>query len=144
MAELEGIDYKETGVKLDTSISTMEQAIELYDKLKCIADQTPYNYSVYWKLVLFDYYQFGKVNGLNSTVFSRVSFYLGYGDVRSCYDYTLKKCRIILGGLILAKKSINAGVFPEMKNLWRLNQSYSDTLQFGQYVAEVFHAVGSR
>lgn len=141
LADVNGLNYTELDEILDRSITAMEKTVESYGSLKDRAERTPYNYDVYWKLLFFEYRSFQREKGLNPTVFSRTSYFLGYGDVRGCYGETLKKSQIILEQLKIIKRLIDSRQFPVISDLWRVNQQYSETLLFGQYVAEVFSEI---
>lgn len=141
LSEIESIEDSQLLSILDRSITAMEKAEYFYNQLKRTADYTPYNYEIYWTLVCFNYSEFQYRNGLNRDVFTRVSGYLRYGDVRGCYGQILGNCRHILANLKTVKSSIEYGNNRRLTDLWRLNQTYSESLLFGQYIAEIFFEI---
>jgi len=144
LSEIQTISTTQLNSLLDKSLKAMENAENIYYELMGKAERTPYNRDVYWRLICFDYTDFQYSRGLNRDVFSRVSYYLRYGDVRGCYRYNLSCCREILDTLYRVKELILSGNTRSVDEVWRLNQKYSEALLFGQYVAEVFYRVTGR
>jgi hypothetical protein len=138
ISELNGVDYSELQYIINSAIKNMVNAKETYINLISIAKVTPYNPSIIEKLQLFDYPGFQKEKKLNSEIFKQVEVFLSKGDVTGVYNHLKSEMDSILEKLYEIKSDIDLNNFPEITALWRVNQKYSETMLFGQYVAEVF------
>jgi hypothetical protein len=135
----QGMSYEELGKILDSALSSMNTAIDTYANLKQAADRTPYNPFVIASLKSFNYASFQEEQGLDANVFSEVKMYLVNGDIRGVYVKVLSDAEKIRGLLLTVKASIDEGQFPELNDVWNLNQTFSRALCFGQYVSMVFY-----
>ncbi|UCH97953.1 MAG: hypothetical protein JSV88_14155, partial [Candidatus Aminicenantes bacterium] len=71
-------------------------------------------------------------------IFKDLETYLKKGDIRGMYSRECIEISKILALLYKVKIFLDAGQFPDLEDLWRLNQAYAQSLLFGQYAAEVF------
>lgn len=141
LSEITGPDFKALQDNLDAAITSLEKAAYTYRQLKEQAALTPYNQTVINRLILFDYQIFQEKKDLNSIIFSQVWHFLAAGDVRGIYNQFYNKADQILDALYMLKEQVDAGVMPDVSNVWRLNQQYAEFKLFGQYVAEVFYSL---
>ncbi len=141
MSEINGIDYNELREILYKTIEDMEKAREAYYNLKIKADNTPYEENVIEQLGAFDYDGFQEANGLIPFIFEKVKGYLSKGDVRGVYANGLSNTETILEKLYTVKESVDADQFPDIKDLWRISQFYSENQGFGQYTSEIFRTI---
>lgn len=141
LSELKGIDYTELKILIDRAISNIEQATDMYRNLYNIALTTPYNSSMIDKLKTFDFVSFEKEKRLTSSVFKKVAIYLAIGDVNGMYNRLILECENILSRMKSIKEAIDTETFPEISDLWRLNQNFSELSLFGQFNAEVFNRI---
>jgi hypothetical protein len=116
-------------------------ARDLYWMLTVTANYTPYNQDVIDKLAVFDYRGFQTRHELNATIFAEVENFLKNGDIRGFYARMLADAEALSERLHGIKAGTDAGQFPEIYDLWRLNQEFSQSLLLGQYAAEVFFQV---
>jgi hypothetical protein len=144
MEEINGIDYAELQQVINNAVVHMENAREKYNDLTQFADSTPYDQPTITALMGFDYASFQESKGLNSVIFNKVKSYLSGGDVRGLYHQLLADTQAILDQLTLIKSDVDAEVIPENSDLWQVNQSYCETLLFGQYAAEIFYDVAGK
>jgi hypothetical protein len=71
-------------------------------------------------------------------IFIKVQGFLAKGDVTGAY-ITLKASKdAIIAQLYVIKATLDSNLFPDTNLLYRVNQAYSETMLFGQYVAQVF------
>ena len=119
----------------------MEKARANYWQLKKLAMITPYNQEVIYKLVNFDYDAFQKENLLFQSVFSKVKNFLAAGDVTGVFNEFYLYTGHILDLMYNLKKDIDAGIFPDISTVWRVNQKYSEFKLYGQYTAQVFYSL---
>ncbi len=141
LSDVNGVSFNELRGILYKAIEDMEKAREAYYNLKIKADNTPYKQHVIDALLAFDYDGFREANGLIPSIFERVKGYLSKGDVRGIYTDVLSRMETILEKLYAVKESVDADQFPEIKNLWRINQFYSESLFTGQYTSEIFRTI---
>jgi hypothetical protein len=132
------LNYTELSQLLDTALGNMKQARDTYKRLQETAEVTPYNPVVIEELKNFDYDRYCENNGLNKEIFTGVKSYLIDGRVTEIYGKLLADMDAMLYLLKLIKKNIDSNLFPPVKSVRKLNQTYSTALLFGQYVADVF------
>lgn len=141
LSELYGPDYPVMQTPVKDALENMQKAGETYKSLIAAAKETPYNPEVITKLMMFDYENFRETNGLNKDIFYRVKKYLVKGDVTGLYVLLKADMDDIIHGLQAVKAILDAGTLPGISLLWRLNQTYSESLLTGQYIAEVFKSL---
>lgn len=139
MSDLEGVDIPALETQVNEAIGTLQQARDTYAALLTKARNTRYNQDMIKKLTSFNYTSFKNEKGLNSPIFNDVKYFLSRGDVIGIYAEVLAKVDMILADLNAAKNVLYANTFPTNTAMWRLNQRFSETQLFGQYVAEVFY-----
>jgi hypothetical protein len=137
----EGLKTDELKLLVDHALKNMEAAREAYDNLTRAADNTPYNPAIIEKLKAFDYDTFQKANGLNPETFASVKAYLGNGEIRKLYYDFSSTIDEIAGLLKQVKVQIDAGNFTPVKEIWKLNGLFSESLLFGQYVSQVLYTI---
>lgn len=138
MSDLNGVDYNELRTILNRAIENMEKAKSIYTSLVQTASNTTYRQSFIDGLKAFDYTGYQKKCNLNGVMFKEVKAYLYKGNVTGVFARIHGRTGKILDSLYAVKKYIDADTFPVIPNLWRINQTYGETLLFGQYAAEVF------
>lgn len=141
MSEVYGLHYEEAQTIINSAIDRLENAKTAYLGLKTLAAVTPYNPDVINLLVTFDYKSFQKEKGLNPYIFNQVETFLSKGDIRGVYDKLYEDVDTILGKLYNVKYSLDKNEFPVIEELWRINQFYSESIAFGQGIAEVFYGI---
>jgi ABC-type multidrug transport system fused ATPase/permease subunit len=141
MSDLNRVDYNDLRGTLYSAIEKMEGAKEAYTFLKQSAEITPYNQEKINRLISFDYTGFQETEAINSTICKDVDLYLKAGDITGLFGRTLSDMETILEMLYQVKMTIDNDQLPENSPLWKLNRKYSETMQDGQYAAEIFYAV---
>jgi hypothetical protein len=141
MSDIDGTDYSELQEILGGAIENMTLAKKAYQQLITAAGTSAYNPVIINRLLTFDYQGFQEEKGLIADVFYDVKKYLEKGDVRGVYAGLSEGCEDILNKLSELKGTVEAGNFPPVDNLWRLNQQCSKTILFGQYAAEVLFRI---
>jgi hypothetical protein len=141
LQNLSGIDYNEWQQILDTAIDNIKNAKESFLKLIQKAEITPYNKDVVSKLISFGYDEFMEKNCLNNEIFKKVEYYLSAGDIIGNYKLAYNSICTIEEMLNSIKNELLLNKIPELYNLWKLNEIFSETLIYGQYVARVFYAI---
>jgi hypothetical protein len=136
-----GLNYPELSQILDSALVNMQQAMDTYKLLKETADITPYNPEVIEVLKNFNYDLYCETNGLNNEIFTGVKSYLVKGQVTEIYGKLLSDMEIMIDLLQKVTKNIDKNQFPPVKTVRQLNQVYSISLLFGQYVADVFESL---
>lgn len=141
MSELYGMDCPEFHYILFKTILNMEHARVTYGNLCSVAEVTPYKQDVIETLRNFDYTGFMEKNRLNPYIFRDVEGFLSNGDITGFYKRLYTDVSAILGRLYKLRESIYSGAFPDISEMWRLNQDFSQSILLGQYVAQVFFAI---
>lgn len=141
MSELQAVNIDEIKIQVNNALTKMEEANAAYINMKGIADVTEYNPCVIWALQHFNYNNFMRYNNLNRPIFKEMQGYLQFGDVRGAYARMVSDTAAIADILYKIKADVDAGQMPEGSYLWEVNQAYSETLLFGQYMAAVFIAI---
>jgi hypothetical protein len=138
LAELSGIDFSEMQALINSSLGNMELANEAYINLKIKAEYSTYNEEIIAKLKSFPYEQYRRTYGLYKSTFKELEDYLRVGDVRGAYAEMQANTENLLVILNQVKNSVDSSQFPDIPSLWKLNQSYSESMLFGQYMAGIF------
>lgn len=141
LSEINGVNYDELNGIIDDAIAKMDSAQYTYYVLKVVAAETPYNQSVIERLKSFDYDEFFYGRDLNPVVFNKVKEYLYNGDITGAYCEMLSNKSLLLEKLLFVKSFVAKGSIPPISELWSLNQLYSNSLLFGQYIAMIFSSV---
>jgi len=139
MSELNGPDYGKMRETLYSMIEDMERARDTYYIVHSLMQSTPYKQSVIERLKAFDYDGFRETSGLSSVVFERVKEYLECGDVRGVYAAVHKNTGNILDQLYVLKDILEADKLPHISQVWRLNQTFTETVLFGSYFSQVMY-----
>lgn len=140
-SEVSGADFEALKGAIDQAIINMERARTIYYQLKSTAEVTPYDQVIISKLIEFDYSKLQKQKGLIESIFNEVVIILCQGDVRGIYQKFHSNTELLLEKMVTIKKEIDDTVFPNLETLWRLNQIFSESKMFSQYVAEVFYSL---
>jgi len=119
----------------------MESANEIYYQMLDVTKSLKYDTDILNKLHTFDYEGFLAEQGLNSTVFDKVTTLLREGDVRGCYNFIYNKTLDMKSRLTAIITDVSINMIPDIPSCWRLNQTFQETLLFGQYITEVFYAL---
>jgi hypothetical protein len=141
LEEINGIEYNELRPIINSAVWNMQNAMATYLALTQIADSTPYNQAVITDLINFDYFSFRESKELNSVITDQVKNYLSGGDIRGLYQELFSDSQTILDMLTMVKTIVDADGVPGTTDLWVINHSYSQTLLFGQYAAEIFYDI---
>jgi len=141
MSELEGVDYSILTIPVNCALMNMEKANVAYWNLKQLADIAEYDESVIFQLKQFNYSVFMRTHKLNRDIFKKLEDFMRMGDIRGAYHEMLKDTDAILDILSAIKLDVDAQRFPSISSLWGLNQAYSESLLFGQYMAAIFSEI---
>lgn len=124
---------------IGSAIRDLEDSKTAYSNLCRLAADSPYDIAIIKRLKHFNYQSyFSSETGLNPTVFKHLTNFLKKGDVRGIYNEMLQDVSLILEKLKFLEIGINASGLPDITQLWKLNQMYSNALLFGQYTAQIF------
>jgi hypothetical protein len=141
LSETRGFNQAEFKDLVSRALESMTQAHAHYVSLKQAADLTPYNMTINAVLKSFDYDAFQEEHGLRTDMFAVVKKYLKQGNIRGIYGETITRTAALLEILANLKAQVDAGMFPKIPDVWKLNQAYTDAFLIGQYVAQVFAEV---
>ncbi|HLP46318.1 MAG TPA: hypothetical protein VK469_10240 [Candidatus Kapabacteria bacterium] len=141
MSDLQGIDYDRMKKNAADALQNIRAAVSIYNDLVEIAANTPYNTVVIDKLKTFDYQTFMDKNKLNREIFKKVVVYLSSGDINGMYCRILKELTALEKLLSSITNDIAFNRQPGLSLLWKTNETFSETLLFGQYAARVFYAL---
>lgn len=137
-SSIDGIDFYQLEKLLDNSLEQIQLARDTYRKLIEKAEVTPYNPSFIKNLEDFDYDAHKLENNLNGTIFSNVCFFLKEGNITGAYGFSYSNFFEIEKALNNLRVSIAINKIPQIEELWKINENYSDALLFGQYAARVY------
>jgi hypothetical protein len=139
ISEISSLDFFELQKVLNRAIDNIDQARITYYQLKNLAADTPYNQEVIDKLRTFDYDTLQKDRSLNAVIFDRVKNLLSNGDVRGAYNLFYEDLDYLFERIKGLKPIVDSEKVPEIPELWRINQRFSELQLFGQYLTEVFY-----
>jgi hypothetical protein len=138
LAEIKGWEFNKMREYLKSAIINMENAIEIYKGLDQEVNQSKYDPGIIDKLKKFNYDNLQKENRLIKPIFDDACDYLRNGKIREIYQEMILRCNKILSKLNDFQKKLKSSMPLKKTDLWDLNQFYSQSLLFGQYVARVF------
>jgi len=115
----------------------MTMAKETYMKLVKETESLPYNTSVLETLKQFNYDAFQSEISANKEIFDEVKAYLVKGDMKGVFVKILANTEKIEAVLTQVKEKIYDGVPAVVNDIYQVNQLFSSSLLFGQYVAQV-------
>lgn len=141
LAKLAPLEFDKLRIYVDNAVLKMENARDAYMRLNEKSTKASYDLKIINRLFIFDFANFKNQRGLNAERLSEVSTFLSKGDVRGVYHRVLTDVEQLLHILYRVKNTIDSGRVPEVRILWNLNQLYSRTIMFGQYVANVFYKI---
>ncbi len=141
MSELYGPDYCKMRETLYGMIEDMERARHTYYIVNGIMQMTPYKKSVIDGLKIFDYDGLREKAGLMPVVFDHVKGYLERGDVRGVFTAIHKNTGVILDQLYILKETLEADKLPAITSAWKLNQTFTESVLFGQYFSQVMYQI---
>ncbi len=141
LQDQKGFDFNEWRLVLGEAANHTKKAITVYRKLIETAEKTPYNWRVIYQLWFFDYNTFMRINRLNPTIFEGVAYYLSMGDITGFYMRTYDRLNRLEGMIEALLKDVSLNQMPPLKEIWKLNEYFSETLTAGQYVARVFYEI---
>lgn len=137
------VNYDELKNLVTRALDNMKNAEGSYANLEELANYNPYNPVFIEKLRAFDYSAFEQARAAEGTAFSNNRKYLAAGDVRGLFTHIKKGTGHIINMLMDIKAALDAGKFPELSGLWRLNQEAAEIMLTGQYAAEIFYEAGA-
>lgn len=140
LKEIEASDANKADIKiLQDTIDLMEQAKNNYTELSEKAEKLSYKEAIIGKLKNFDYDGFRETNHLRKDVFDKVKALLSSVDIRGAYKEALSQFNSILKVSKNIRGNLKSGKLSDLlSELLSLNQLYSESMFFGQYVAQVF------
>lgn len=141
MSEMCGPDYFKMRETLYSMIEDMERARDTYYIINLIIQSTPYKQSVIERLKAFDYDGFRETSGLSPIVFGRVKNFLERGDTRGIFTSIYKDTGILLEQLYAMKETFEVDKLPHITQVWKLNQTFTETVLFGQYFSQVMYQI---
>ncbi len=134
----DGIDYTQWQQHLQQAANNLSSARGTYSMLIQIAEITPYRIPILNQLNQFNYAQYKADNNLDSETFAETESFLTSGNITGIYKRihnSVTAIEAILKGL---ESDVAAGTKPGIQSVWDINEGFSNTLLFGQYVARVF------
>ena len=131
-------DYLLLNQILDSAADNLENAKAAYNKLYDRAKIKSYNPVVTGKLVNFDYANYRETIKAVPSIYDRMKFYLGSGNVTGLYLEFYTGTSSILTSLKDIKKDIEQNAPPAAAPLRGISQEYARLLLLGQYTAEIF------
>jgi len=137
LSGINGINTDEWNALSDKTLYNMTMAKETYMKLVKETESLPYNTSVLETLKQFNYDAFQSEISANKEIFDEVKAYLVKGDMKGVFVKILANTEKIEAVLTQVKEKIYDGVPAVVNDIYQVNQLFSSSLLFGQYVAQV-------
>ncbi len=138
IADSNGADFVELQGLLEETISNLKTTREVYSILKEEMELMTPDPGMLMELAFFNYDAYCWEHRLNPFIFRKVKSFLMRGDVEGLYGDALIDIEEMIDIASRMKKRVAAGQFPELKDLWHLDEVCAQTLRTGQYTARVF------
>jgi hypothetical protein len=138
LSDVEGFNRDELNVVLEKAIYNIKLASSVYLQIIKETESLPYDVAVLISLKKFDYAAFRSEIFADKEIFNEAREYMHKGDIRGVYKKMLANTEQIAGILTRMKDKVNGGVLAIIADTYMVNQTFSRSLLFGQYVAQVF------
>jgi hypothetical protein len=122
---------------LKSLISSREQYMQTFLEMR----QVNFESSAIQKLKEFDYNNLVENRQLNPCVMNRVSWFLGKGDLVGLFEKVVKDLDDTIINLSVVRSCLQQDIIPDLEDLRRLYQQYSDFMTFGYYCSLVFSEI---
>ncbi len=136
-----GLNVNAALQRVDMATARVQQALNLFREIIVSGREAGYEKNRLAKLQSFSYDQFARENGLSTEEMSKVSAYLGRGNVLGFYRRHALNLQNLLGTLQSIRADLLQGKLSENRVLWSLLQQYSNTMIFGNYASMVFYKI---
>jgi hypothetical protein len=136
-----GLNVNAALQRIDMATARVQQALDLFREIIVSGREAGYEKNRLAKLQSFSYDQFARENGLSTEEMSKVSAYLGRGNVLGFYRRHALNLQNLLGTLQSIRADLLQGKLSENRVLWSLLQQYSNTMIFGNYASMVFYKI---
>lgn len=137
VAENFSLDYNDLTGKMNEIIERMTQARNAYLELKRQAEVLPYNGDAAAALRYFDYAAYQKKHRLSREIFREVAMLLSKNEIPAIFGRAVNDAERIIKMAANIKKDLDAGSFPNLEDLWSLNETFAESMLFGEYTARV-------
>jgi len=136
-----GLNVNAALQRVDMATARVQQALNLFREIIVSGREAGYEKNRLAKLQSFSYDQFARENGLSTEEMSKVSVYLGSGNVLGFYRRHALNLQNLLGTLQSIRADLLQGKLSENRVLWSLLQQYNNTMIFGNYASMVFYKI---
>jgi hypothetical protein len=136
-----GLNVNAALQRVDMATARVQQALDIFREIIVTGREAGYERNRLAKLQSFSYDQFARENGLSTEEMSKVSAYLGRGNVLGFYRRHVLNLQNLLGTLQSIRADLLQGKLSENRLLWSLLQQYSNTMIFGNYASMVFYKI---
>jgi len=136
-----GLNVNAALQRVDMAAARVQQALNLFREIIVSGREAGYEKNRLAKLQTFSYDQFARENGLSTEEMSKVSVYLGRGNVLGFYRRHALNLQNLLGTLQSIRADLLQGKLSENRVLWSLLQQYNNTMIFGNYASMVFYKI---
>ena len=136
-----GLNVNAALQRVDMATARVQQALDLFREIIVSGREAGYEKNRLAKLQSFSYDQFARENGLSAEEMSKVSAYLGRGNVLGFYRRHALNLQNLLGTLQGIRADLLQGKLSENRVLWSLLQQYNNTMIFGNYASMVFYKI---
>jgi hypothetical protein len=141
IAERNGLNIGAALQRIDLAAAKVEQALKIFNEIIVIGSEAGYDEGRIGKLKAFDYKQYARKNNLSMETMTKVTSYLGKGDMLGFYRCHVGNLETLLNILNHIKKDLLAGKLSENQVLWSLLQQYNTTMMLGNYASLVFYTI---
>ncbi len=131
-------DFSGMQNNLNNAIENLKNAVDEYNQLISKVNKTPYNLEVQEKLVNFDYAGYNHSNGIENLMVFEITQHLQKGEVTEVYILLKADMTDILNSLYLLSERIEQDTLPAVSTMYEINVKYSNSMNRGQFFAEVF------
>lgn len=141
IADIKEITSEEVKLYLENAIGEIEKANQMYIELSTLMTERVYDPEIVERLKNLSYDEILKRDGLNTVVFKDVESYMREGNTKGLIASIPKRMQSIIDSLYVIKKTVCEGSLPDLKDLWKSNEYYSNLNLFGQYTAIIMAEV---
>jgi hypothetical protein len=136
-----GFNFSRTKPAVETALNNLKYSRKEYARVLEIMKTACIDSSAVERLKDFDYGRFTSARRLNPCIMNIVSGFLSKGDLVGLFEKVVKDLDDTIINLSTIRNCLQQDIIPDLEDLRRLYQQYSDFMTFGYYCSLVFSEI---
>ena len=141
LSEAVGFNFYIARTAANKALISLKYSREQYMQALLVMKSANFESSAIQKLQEFDYDKLVEYRQLNPCIMNRVSGFLSKGDLAGLFEKALKDMDATIDNLSPIRNCLQQDIIPDLEDLRKLYQQYSDFMTFGYYCSLVFSEI---